>query len=139
MNKCQNCGKKYQASRSSSKFCSDVCRVKANRKAKRAVRIDLDKDKVDTMVKLLKSKIDALSDDIVLAREMIRDAKDEQSKTVWQHLLIRYDYTKNELQSLWDCLGLSGKCRKCGQKVMFLPKSSDECQFCGNSDWKIGG
>lgn len=56
---CKQCGKSYEAQRSSRKFCSDACRLKHNRAHKSGVHIDVEIQKIRASLYLLEN----LSDD----------------------------------------------------------------------------
>lgn len=56
---CKFCGRSYEAQRTTSKFCSDACRLKANRAHRSGVHIDLEIQKIRASLHLLEN----LSDD----------------------------------------------------------------------------
>lgn len=56
---CKFCGRSYEAERSTSKFCSDACRLKNSRARRSGVHIDVEIQKIRASLHLLEN----LSDD----------------------------------------------------------------------------
>lgn len=104
MKTCEHCGKTYEPQRSSSKYCSDNCRVKANREEKRATRLNLDKNKVERMVTLLKVKIDRFSGDIDVMKQNSQIVTTDEAKRAYRDMIREKTDILSELNALWECL-----------------------------------
>lgn len=104
MNKCQHCGKMYQALKVTSKFCSVECRVAAHRAAKKTTKPHFKKEKLESMAMLLKVKIERYEEDIEALQQNCDMASIEETKKVYRDMIRERKATLSELQALWDDL-----------------------------------
>lgn len=115
---CEHCGNEYQKARTTAKYCSDTCRVKAHRKAKEA-------------------KIEPLFD--VAANAIYELGKHTEGEFSFEAIM--FLKTIEKMASYQDISSKSSwwRCSKCWQAVQKeLPKDGDcSCGKTQNASWRL--
>lgn len=122
---CKQCSKPYEAQRKSSKFCSDKCRLKYNRRNVNGVNKELEVLKAtQALDRLLNLSDDALLEDGYMLQSLIDRA--EKLKKRRLDVISRF---------FGDDAPVQYYCKECGQARFTVPQHGDKCAFCGKEEW----